>query len=40
MAKRSKSSARWLDEHFTDPFVQSAHAEGMVAGLLQAGRAG
>jgi len=28
MAKRSKSSARWLNEHFTDPFVQRAHAEG------------
>lgn len=28
MARRSKSSARWLREHFTDPFVQRAHAEG------------
>lgn len=28
MGKRSKSSARWLNEHFTDPFVQRAHAEG------------
>jgi 23S rRNA (uridine2552-2'-O)-methyltransferase len=25
---RSKSSARWLNEHFSDPFVQRAHAEG------------
>jgi 23S rRNA (uridine2552-2'-O)-methyltransferase len=25
---RSKSSARWLREHFTDPFVQRARAEG------------
>jgi 23S rRNA (uridine2552-2'-O)-methyltransferase len=28
MPRRSKSSARWLREHFTDPFVQRAHAEG------------
>jgi 23S rRNA (uridine2552-2'-O)-methyltransferase len=28
MARRSKSSARWLNEHFTDPFVQRAHAQG------------
>ncbi len=28
MARRSKSSARWLREHFTDPYVQRAHAEG------------
>ncbi|MGH8294384.1 MAG: RlmE family RNA methyltransferase [Steroidobacteraceae bacterium] len=28
MAKRSKSSARWLNEHFTDPFVRRAQAEG------------
>lgn len=26
---RSKSSARWLSEHFSDPFVKRAHAEGM-----------
>jgi 23S rRNA (uridine2552-2'-O)-methyltransferase len=25
---RSKSSARWLHEHFTDPFVQRARAQG------------
>ncbi|MFT3905251.1 MAG: 23S rRNA (uridine(2552)-2'-O)-methyltransferase RlmE [Steroidobacteraceae bacterium] len=25
---RSKSSAAWLKEHFTDPFVQRAHKEG------------
>ncbi len=25
---RSKSSARWLDEHFRDPFVRRAHVEG------------
>jgi 23S rRNA (uridine2552-2'-O)-methyltransferase len=28
MARRSKSSARWLREHFSDPFVQRAQAEG------------
>lgn len=28
MARRSKSSAGWLREHFTDPFVKRAHAEG------------
>jgi 23S rRNA (uridine2552-2'-O)-methyltransferase len=28
MAKRSKSSAGWLREHHTDPFVQRARAEG------------
>jgi 23S rRNA (uridine2552-2'-O)-methyltransferase len=28
MARRSKSSDRWLREHFTDPFVKRAHAEG------------
>jgi len=28
MAKRSKSSARWLSEHFSDPYVQRAQAEG------------
>src|SRR5215471_1560494 len=25
---RSKSSARWLKEHFSDPFVKRAQAEG------------
>ena len=25
---RSKSSGRWLKEHFADPFVQRAHSEG------------
>jgi len=28
MARRSKSSNRWLQEHFSDPFVKRAHAEG------------
>ena len=28
MARRSKSSSRWLQEHFSDPFVQRAKAEG------------
>lgn len=28
MAKRSKSSGRWLHEHFSDPFVQRAQAQG------------
>jgi 23S rRNA (uridine2552-2'-O)-methyltransferase len=28
MAKRSKSSDRWLREHFADPFVKKAKAEG------------
>jgi len=28
MPRRSKSSARWLKEHFTDPYVQRAHAAG------------
>jgi 23S rRNA (uridine2552-2'-O)-methyltransferase len=28
MAKRSKSSGRWLEEHFSDAFVQRARAEG------------
>jgi 23S rRNA (uridine2552-2'-O)-methyltransferase len=28
MAKRSKSSARWLREHTQDPYVQRAHKEG------------
>jgi len=26
--KRSKSSRRWLDEHFDDPYVKQAQAEG------------
>lgn len=29
MATRSKSSQRWLREHFSDPFVKKAQAEGM-----------
>ena len=29
MAARSKSSQRWLKEHFADPFVKKAQAEGM-----------
>jgi 23S rRNA (uridine2552-2'-O)-methyltransferase len=28
MARRSKSSERWLREHFTDPYVKRAKAEG------------
>ncbi|HLU62499.1 MAG TPA: 23S rRNA (uridine(2552)-2'-O)-methyltransferase RlmE [Gammaproteobacteria bacterium] len=28
MAKRSRSSARWLDEHFSDEYVRRAQAEG------------
>ncbi|HWW20063.1 MAG TPA: 23S rRNA (uridine(2552)-2'-O)-methyltransferase RlmE [Steroidobacteraceae bacterium] len=28
MARRSKSSDRWLREHFSDPFVKRARAEG------------
>lgn len=28
MAKRTKSSERWLREHFADPFVKRAQAEG------------
>ena len=28
MTKRSKSSARWLAEHASDPYVKRAHAEG------------
>ena len=28
MAKRSQSSGRWLNEHFSDPFVKRAQAEG------------
>ncbi|KFN41364.1 hypothetical protein N789_05680 [Arenimonas oryziterrae DSM 21050 = YC6267] len=29
MATRSKSSQRWLKEHFADPFVKKAQVEGM-----------
>ena len=29
MATRSKSSQRWLKEHFSDPFVKRAQADGM-----------
>ena len=29
MAARSKSSQNWLKEHFADPFVKKAQAEGM-----------
>ena len=29
MATRSKSSQRWLQEHFNDPFVKKAQAEGL-----------
>jgi len=29
MASRSKSSQRWLKEHFSDPFVKKAQSEGM-----------
>ena len=28
MPRRSRSSARWLREHFSDPFVKRAHSEG------------
>ena len=28
MARRSRSSGRWLQEHFSDPFVQRAKSEG------------
>ena len=28
MARRSRSSERWLHEHFTDPFVRRAHEQG------------
>ncbi len=28
MAKRSKSSKRWLEAHFSDPYVKKAQAEG------------
>ena len=29
MATRSKSSQRWLKEHFSDPFVKKAQSEGL-----------
>jgi 23S rRNA (uridine2552-2'-O)-methyltransferase len=29
MARRSKSSGRWLEEHFSDPFVQRAKNAGL-----------
>ena len=29
MPSRSKSSQRWLKEHFSDPYVKKAQAEGM-----------
>ena len=29
MATRSKSSQRWLKEHFADPYVKRAQADGM-----------
>ncbi len=29
MATRSKSSRRWLQEHFSDPYVKKAQAEGL-----------
>ncbi|QCO67338.1 23S rRNA (uridine(2552)-2'-O)-methyltransferase RlmE [Luteimonas yindakuii] len=29
MSSRSKSSQRWLKEHFSDPFVKRAQSEGM-----------
>lgn len=28
MTRRTQSSSRWLQEHFTDPYVRRAHAEG------------
>src|SRR5580704_18837527 len=28
MSRRSKSSDRWLKEHFADPYVQRAQSEG------------
>src|SRR3569833_1258935 len=28
MTRRSKSSRQWLHEHFTDPYVKRAQAEG------------
>lgn len=29
MSRRSKSSGRWLSEHFSDPFVQQARDQGL-----------
>ncbi len=29
MPKRSKSSGRWLEEHFSDPYVKRAQGEGL-----------
>jgi 23S rRNA (uridine2552-2'-O)-methyltransferase len=29
MARRSRSSGRWLEEHFSDPFVRRAKASGL-----------
>ncbi len=29
MSKRSKSSGRWLEEHFSDPYVKRAQGEGL-----------
>jgi 23S rRNA (uridine2552-2'-O)-methyltransferase len=29
MARRSKSSGRWLDEHFSDPYVRRAQESGL-----------
>lgn len=29
MARRSKSSGRWLEEHFSDPYVRRAQGEGL-----------
>ena len=29
MARRSKSSGRWLEEHFSDPYVRRAHESGL-----------
>lgn len=29
MARRSKSSGRWLEEHFSDPYVRRARATGL-----------
>ena len=37
MNRRSRSSGRWLQEHFSDPYVQRAQARGLaLAGGLQA----
>ena len=34
MATRSKSSQRWLKEHFSDPYVKKAQAEGLRSRML------